>query len=162
MRNAPRSVRPRSSASRLAWLVLLGAALPSAGCSSLEDDLCTAKCDCEGCSNADFDDCVSDYDVAATRADRNGCLDLYDDLLACRDDTGVCRGADWDTDCKVEKERFESCNGSGTGNGDIGCFATSDCPGGGKPFCGPGGTCVECLEDSQCDKGKKCTGNKCD
>lgn len=161
MRRDPVAVVRRSSAPVPAWALAVGAAFASLGCTSLEEDLCSAKCDCEGCSDADFDDCVADYDVVASRADRNGCLDLYDDLLACRDDTGVCRGADWDTDCNVERDRFESCNGKGPGGGG-GCFASSDCPGGGQPYCGPGGACVECLHDGQCDKGKSCNSNKCE
>ena len=85
----------------------LGAFVP--GCGVSEEGLCDAECDCEGCSDADFDRCVNDYDGDYNRADRNGCPDLYDDFVSCRSDTYFCDGADFEDSCKVERERLKNC-----------------------------------------------------
>lgn len=132
------------------------------GCSSLAEDLCDAQCECEGCSDADYEDCVVGYDQDESAADRRDCLDLYDDLVACRDDTGVCRGADFETDCKPERGRLKNCVGDlHEGGGDGLCLSAIDCSGG-KPFCGPAGSCVECISNADCGGGKKtCAGYKC-
>lgn len=46
--------------------------------------------------------------------------------------------------------------GAGCDGGDTesGCNGAADCPDG-KPFCfdAPGGTCIECIADSDCDSG---------
>ena len=80
------------------------------GCQSDAEAVCDLKCDCEGCSDYDLDDCYDNVDDEARSADYNGCLDLYDDLKACEYDTGFCKsGFDWDTSCKPEKERYDNC-----------------------------------------------------
>ncbi len=79
-------------------------------CQSDGEAVCDLKCDCEGCSDFDRDNCYDDVDDNARDADYRGCLDLYDDLKACEYDTGYCKGgADWETSCKTEKERYDNC-----------------------------------------------------
>lgn len=89
------------------WALFLLGILPS--CSSVEEDICDAKCDCEGCSDASYDLCLSEQDSDFREADFRGCIDLYDDLAACEDQTGVCKGAHWETSCGPEKDRFKNC-----------------------------------------------------
>lgn len=90
--------------------LILVAALAAVGCGALEADLCDLKCDCEGCSDREYDDCLDHYDDDYSAADRRGCLDEYDDLLACEDDTYDCRGRDdWHTDCGPERDRLRRC-----------------------------------------------------
>ena len=84
-------------------------ALAVSGCGPVEEDVCDAKCECEGCSDREFDDCVFHHDDDFERADRNGCPELYDDLIACEDDTGRCSGSEWETSCKAEHDRFKNC-----------------------------------------------------
>lgn len=151
-------------ASKHAWtraIAVLVCAASVVGCGSIAEDLCDAQCECEGCSDADYDDCVVGYEQDESAADRRDCLDLYDDLVTCRDDTGVCRGADFETDCKSERDRLKSCIGDlhEGGGGDV-CLSAIDC-GAGKPICGPGGSCVECVENADCGGKKICSGFKC-
>lgn len=87
-------------------LFLLGSA---ASCTSLEEDLCSAECECKGCSDAAYDVCVNEHDADFRAADFRGCVDLYDEWLDCQDATAVCNGADWNTACKPEHDRFKNC-----------------------------------------------------
>src|SRR5262245_11621738 len=145
-------------AMRARWLLgsVLSAGLLS--CGSTEDAVCTAKCDCEFCSDRDFNECLDHLDADFRAADRLGCADLYDELLACEDDTGRCRGSDFDTSCGPEKDRLERCIGD---DGESSCLVDSDCSSGGHPFCGPAHACVECVVASHCGDGKTCVSNKC-
>jgi hypothetical protein len=85
------------------------AALAAAGCGPLEADLCDYKCECEGCSDPQYDDCLHKYDNDLYAAEREGCEAEYDELLACEDDTGECHGDHWDTRCGGEKDAFKQC-----------------------------------------------------
>jgi len=85
------------------------AALSAAGCSSTEESLCDDKCDCEGCSDWQYDDCVHSYDNVYRDADYEGCLDLYDQWIECQDDTWWCSGHDFETSCGHERDRLNDC-----------------------------------------------------
>ncbi|AUX32806.1 MULTISPECIES: hypothetical protein [Sorangium] len=91
------------------FLTLTLACLFTAACGRPEDDLCDDRCDCEGCNEREFNDCLDRYDVRFVDADRRDCLDRYDDLLACEDDTAICRNYKWDTACKDEREALDRC-----------------------------------------------------
>jgi hypothetical protein len=91
------------------------ASLALTGCPSSVDALCDARCDCEGCSDYQYDTCLNDADADAARADRLGCADLFDEYAACVDDTGVCHGAEWDTSCGAEHDRLKRCTGDDGG-----------------------------------------------
>ncbi len=94
----------------LMYLVALGVpTLLASGCTSSEEEICEAKCDCKGCSDRDFNGCVDDYDQDLRKADGFGCADLYDDWVACQQETYVCRGTDFDTSCSRPKDRFKNC-----------------------------------------------------
>lgn len=95
------SIRP------LLLLTLLTAALPA--CSTDAEALCELKCDCEGCSPSQLDDCYYKADNEARDADRWGCLDYWDDLQACEYDTARCDGSDLKTSCGPEKDRWNNC-----------------------------------------------------
>ncbi|MDI1479457.1 hypothetical protein [Polyangium sp. y55x31] len=95
------SIRP------LFLLGFLAAALPA--CSTDAEAVCELKCDCEGCSPGQLDDCYRHIDNEEIEADRRGCLDYWDELQACEYDTGRCGGSDWSTSCKNEKERWDNC-----------------------------------------------------
>jgi len=91
-------------------MALLATALFVVPACSTEESLCDDKCDCEGCSDRQYDDCVHDYESDERAADNRNCLDLYDDLVDCRADTGYCDGGyDWETDCGREKDRLKDC-----------------------------------------------------
>ncbi|UQA60757.1 hypothetical protein [Polyangium aurulentum] len=82
-------------------------ALPA--CRTDAEAVCDYKCECEGCSNADLDNCYWRSEDDEIDADRRGCIDLHDELRACEYETGVCRGAKWDTACGPEKDRYKNC-----------------------------------------------------
>lgn len=83
-------------------------ALP--GCRTDAEAICDDKCECEGCSDRQYDDCNIDALNKESEADAKGCLDFYDDLKACEYDTGTCTaGNEYETACKTEKERYDNC-----------------------------------------------------
>lgn len=96
-----------STARSFLLLGLLTAALPA--CSTDAEAVCEAKCDCEGCSRSQLDDCYFHAEREEIDADRARCLDLWDELQACEWDTGRCRGSDWDTSCGPERDRWNRC-----------------------------------------------------
>ena len=138
--------------------VVIGSVTGLFGCGSSVDAVCEAKCDCEGCSDARFDECLDDLDDRGRSADSRGCLDQYDELLACQDDTGFCSGDHFETDCGPEKRDLEICMDV---DDDDSCLLDADCDGG-HPFCNAAGHCVECLISDDCDSGKQCSKNKCE
>src|SRR5262245_43105817 len=71
-----------------AYMLLAGLVAVSA-CDD-EEDLCDAKCECEGCSSWEYDDCVYGYERDARDAEYWGCPDFYDDWVDCRQDTYYC------------------------------------------------------------------------
>jgi hypothetical protein len=84
------------------------AALP--GCGYSEADFCDDYCDCEGCSNVEYDDCVDDGDDLARRVDTEGCGDYYADYMDCLGGEFECRGGKIDTDgCGYENGRLNNC-----------------------------------------------------
>ena len=90
-------------------LVIALLAVGSPGCGGPESDFCGAKCDCERCSDADYDHCLAEYDDRARTADRRDCLDDYDAFVSCQADTATCHGGDIETDCGPEKKRYDDC-----------------------------------------------------
>ncbi len=93
----------------LSTLILICASLSLVGCSTTEEDLCDAKCDCEYCSDREYDTCVSNYDHEYRDADYEGCLDLYDEWIDCQDSTWWCSGGHFETSCGHEKNRLKDC-----------------------------------------------------
>ncbi|WP_437493378.1 hypothetical protein WME75_20465 [Sorangium sp. So ce1014] len=90
-------------------LTLALACLFTAACGRVEGDLCDYKCDCEGCNDREYGDCLDRYDIRYEDADRHDCVDRYDELVACEDDTGICRDYKWDTSCKNENDALKRC-----------------------------------------------------
>jgi len=97
------------------WRTLLCSALVAAlaltGCSTLEEDLCDEECDCEGCSDYMYEDCVNSYDRELRDAEYWGCEDLYDSWLDCRDATWYCDEYHrvFETNCGHERQRLNDC-----------------------------------------------------
>jgi hypothetical protein len=93
---------------------LIAALLPAAllltpGCGTSGADICDNFCDCEGCTEHEYDDCLHTVDRDLADAERRGCTDLYDELVACEDATGTCRGKDWDSSCGHEHDDLKHC-----------------------------------------------------
>ena len=91
-------------------IALLTLALATLGCGPSEEAVCDLKCDCEGCSDSEYDECLDKYDDELRAAEREDCVDDWDELMACRDDTGFCKdGHEFEDDCGPEKDRFKHC-----------------------------------------------------
>ena len=98
----------------LAWSVLaFGAGVVSSGCSVSADVICSVKCNCEGCSQAQRDDCVSDVNATVQKAADLGCSTQYQDWLNCVDEEAECRNGEtfaWDG-CEIEEDALAECGG---------------------------------------------------
>jgi hypothetical protein len=94
------------------WMLILGSMLAGTtlGCGPSGAALCAAKCDCEGCSDREYDECLDDDAEEAARADSRGCLYEYDTLVSCEYDTGFCEDRDdWETSCGRERDDYRRC-----------------------------------------------------
>jgi hypothetical protein len=91
----------------IAWALVTGM-VAVAACDD-EEDLCDARCECEGCSPSQYDDCVYSYDRDARNAEFYRCEDYYDMWIECQHDTYICAGRDFETRCGWERDRFNDC-----------------------------------------------------
>jgi len=73
------------------------------------EDFCDHRCDCEGCTERAYDDCVYWYHQ---NGDFEACAGDWDAYVACVNDTGTCVQGDFDHACGPEKDRWESCSSS--------------------------------------------------
>lgn len=84
------------------------AALP--GCGDSIEDLCDDVCDCTGCSDREYDECIDTYEDLERDAEREGCEDAFDELLSCSSDEFECHGGDVDIDgCNGELADYDHC-----------------------------------------------------
>lgn len=80
------------------------------GCGYDEADLCDDTCDCTGCSENEYEDCIDNGEDLARDVEFEGCEDFYDDYLACVGDEFECRGGQVDLDgCGNEFGRLFNC-----------------------------------------------------
>ena len=78
-------------------------------CGPSSGTFCDARCDCVGCSDRAYDDCIFDYEDDEFVADRRGCLDLFYDYSDCVEYGDACRGTDYDHYCDNERKRWRNC-----------------------------------------------------
>jgi hypothetical protein len=94
-------------------LSLFGAlALVTQACgSSQEQSVCEQACDCEGCDEGDFNDCVDVLEDLKQDTESEGCANDYQDLLSCLDKDLECdddNEVDLD-ECADELEEVSDC-----------------------------------------------------
>jgi hypothetical protein len=75
--------------------------MDAAGCGVSVSAVCDAICDCERCSNDEYDDCVDDTEDAFRKAERQGCSAKTDAYLSC---------VDASLQCVDERVRVSSCD----------------------------------------------------
>jgi hypothetical protein len=93
----------------LGWLFAI-ALISTTSCGFGPGDACDDYCDCQGCSDRDYDECVDQLEDVERDADYRGCNDEYDDLLGCVGDTGYCsHGDNYRYDCDPEASRLDRC-----------------------------------------------------
>lgn len=100
------------------WLLAIstlgfGAAVSASGCGVSPDEICNIKCNCEGCSQTQLDDCLSDVSSTVTKAEDLGCSSQYADWLSCVEQEAECRNGGtfaWDG-CEIEEDALAECGG---------------------------------------------------
>jgi hypothetical protein len=103
------SCKTTGGALLISALLLLGAP----GCGTSAADLCDEVCDCEGCSEADLDECVDELEEIEERAEALGCEDEMDDYMSCVDSELECSGSEAQVDgCDAEARALTSCGES--------------------------------------------------
>ena len=54
-------------------VMVLGTGVLASGCGVSAEEICNIKCNCEGCSQEQHDDCVTDVNATVSRAEGFGC-----------------------------------------------------------------------------------------
>src|SRR5262245_29240183 len=84
------------------------------GCSS-SGELCDAKCECEGCSEREYDECIILQDAREEEATIYGCADLFDLLHECTMLNNNCNGIgnidvfSYETECVDDDLELQEC-----------------------------------------------------
>jgi hypothetical protein len=139
-------------------LVAVGGA--SSGCGGNAESYCEARCDCQGCSQREREDCADDVEDAERLATFDECATQYAEYLDCYVDEGSCESGGWVTAtcaekaralrgcsrrasafvksaCEEELTKRESCGL--TGGGSDPCTPDAEC----AAFCSLGASCDE-------------------
>lgn len=135
--------------------------LVSPGCSSEDgSSFCAARCECQGCSMRESEDCIDEVDDAERLADHEGCTEAYAEYVSCYVSEGTCKEGAWiassctergsalrscsqraatfvKTACEEERHKFSSCNLSGGGSSP--CTKDAEC----VAFCSLAASCEE-------------------
>jgi hypothetical protein len=84
--------------------LVFGLAAVSTGCGTSIADICDERCDCEGCSDWEYDECVREGERWEEEAERVGCEAEFDAYVDCIDDTWYCDRGDFEVreDCYRE------------------------------------------------------------
>ena len=143
--------RRRAWASAVVALGGLFGLLPllSAGCAGDEPtSFCEARCDCQGCSMQEREDCVDDVEDAARLADHDGCADGYAEYVSCYVSEGTCEDGVWITSaCASLGTALRSCSGRAA------TFVKSVCDEARDKLAGcglSGGGPTPCSKDAEC------------
>lgn len=97
----------------LSSLLGFGAGVFASGCSVSANEICNIKCNCQGCSQQEHDDCVGDVNSTVQKAEQLGCSSQYSDWLSCVEREAECRNGDtfaWDG-CEIEEDALSACGG---------------------------------------------------
>jgi hypothetical protein len=101
-------VRILGVAAALAYLGALGTT--TVGCGSAAGSICDVTCDCRGCSESDYDECIDEYEDFERESDARDCLPEFDEYVGCIEDEIECRDGRVDADgCNTPFERWLRC-----------------------------------------------------
>jgi len=101
---------PKPIGSIVALAVVFCSATVLVGCGTSIADLCDDMCDCEGCSDAEYDECVDEGEEYEEAAEKAGCGDEFDDYVDCIGDSFSCDDGRFDADEECVRE-LASCGG---------------------------------------------------
>jgi hypothetical protein len=89
---------------------LLALLLLASGCGPSAASFCSDSCDCVGCSDAEFDNCIDDYEDAEKLAEDAGCSEQADEYASCVDSEFECIDGRIDADgCGAEFAALGQC-----------------------------------------------------
>lgn len=90
-------------------LILASCAVGYGGCGASAESYCNARCDCNGCSDRDYEECLYDYDRDVDYADRRGCGPEWDEYAACVEDYYAYDCGYGGYSCGLEQNRYFNC-----------------------------------------------------
>jgi hypothetical protein len=107
----------RAAALALAAFGSLPFVLP--GCSGASvANLCDRLCECEGCSESEYEDCVDTGEDLEKAAEEAGCNDAWEDYVACTDEELECNDGVVKVDgCLSEIGALGTCAAENSGEG---------------------------------------------
>ncbi|EYF00672.1 hypothetical protein [Chondromyces apiculatus] len=90
-------------------LTMLSFSVPACGGTAAE--YCDLLCDCEGCNDDEYDECVVNTQASIDKAYEYDCIDEWDDVEACMLEKSDCRGDNFETDidCLDDLAEAEVC-----------------------------------------------------
>ena len=97
------------------FALLLGAVAP--GCGSASSDYCDVKCECENCSDKNYDECIVEADADRDVADVYGCTPEIDDLEDCAIRKYRCPNGHFEVppaDCGNQAKDLDDCIKAGS------------------------------------------------
>jgi hypothetical protein len=103
----------RAIASALAGIVFSLGALGAlgTGCQSETASYCETRCDCQGCSQIETEDCTDDVEDAERYAEHDGCASEYSAYVNCYVDDGTCsNGAFITSSCAAAADALRTCS----------------------------------------------------
>jgi hypothetical protein len=139
---------------------VLAAAAFGAGCESSVSSYCVARCDCQGCSQREREDCMDDIEDSERLAGHDECASEFAEYISCYTNEGSCMNGGWlasscfgkgnelrscsarsakfvKSACQEEGEKRAACGLSGGGADP--CSGVEEC----VAFCAVGTSCEE-------------------
>ncbi|TKD08375.1 hypothetical protein [Polyangium fumosum] len=82
------------------WILLAALALTplATGCGSVVTDACDKICDCQDCTEREYDECLVEGDAAQETASIYGCDAEYEELTICVIEEYRCTAGVWAPD----------------------------------------------------------------
>jgi hypothetical protein len=105
------------AALRTAFALALVLGTVAVGCGSASADLCDAVCECQNCSDKNYDECIVGSDAILDAADVYGCTPEAEDLFDCQIRKYRCMDGNFTVpaaDCASAQKDFDSCIKSGS------------------------------------------------
>lgn len=90
----------------LTLLACLMLAPLTSGC-SVAGEYCDVKCQCEDCSDREYDECLIDYEATEDVADAYGCLEDFDRLHVCVIENNDCTLDNFIADVRCSDEGID-------------------------------------------------------
>jgi hypothetical protein len=162
-----------TNARRGPWFSILGAAsalgflffsfgglvFANSGCQASANGVCVARCDCQGCSLREREDCIDDVEDSQRLAEFDQCNDAYSAYVDCYANEGTCTEGTWvTTSCAAQGGTLRACSSRAARWVRSACqeaqdkYASCGLSGGGSSSCTGVDECVAlCALTATCD-----------